>query len=203
MTSYPDIAFTPSVRAAQLANRSPLARMEPGPDGWGDAIALGSDEVAFIEARDGFFQATVSETGWPYVQFRGGPPGFVRAVGPSTIGYADLRGNRQYISVGNLAGDDRVALFFLDHVTPGRLKLYGRARTVTDLDDPQVAELAAYADRGTVERAVLIDAVATDWNCRQHITRRFTADEVRAAVAPLQARIAELEQQLASKGSGG
>lgn len=197
MSSYPAIAFTPSVRAAQRANHSPLARFEPGPDGWGDTVALGPDEVAFIEERDGFFQATVSQTGWPYVQFRGGPPGFVRAVGPSTIGYADLRGNRQYLSVGNLAGDDRVALFFLDHATPGRLKLYGRARVVTDLDDPHVAALAAFADRGTVERAVLVDVVATDWNCRQHITRRFTADEVRAAVAPLQARIAELESRLA------
>jgi predicted pyridoxine 5'-phosphate oxidase superfamily flavin-nucleotide-binding protein len=160
---------------------------------------LGPAEVAFIEARDGFYQATVSETGWPYVQYRGGPAGFVRAVSSTTIGYADLRGNRQYISVGNLAGNDRVALLFVDHATPARLKLFGRARLIEDTDEAHLDGLGAHADRGRIERAVLIDVVAATWNCPQHITRRFTADEVRVATAPLLERITQLEQQLAER----
>ena len=198
MTEYAAISYTPAVREAQRQNGSPLAHVPDGrhrePEDRPDV--LGEAERAFIEARDGFYQGTVSETGWPYIQHRGGPPGFVRAVSPTTIGYADLRGNRQYISVGNLAGDDRVAMLFIDHATPARLKLYGRARLVDDPDDPQVVALAAHADRGRVERAVLIDVIATDWNCPQHIARLFTADEVRAATARLLDRIADLERQL-------
>jgi predicted pyridoxine 5'-phosphate oxidase superfamily flavin-nucleotide-binding protein len=133
MATYPSVAYTDAVRAAQVRLGSPLGRRATDTDT--AAGGLGPDERAFVEARDGFYQATVSATGWPYVQYRGGPAGFVRAIDGRTIGYADLRGNRQYISVGNLAGDDRVALFFMDYATRSRLKIFGRARIVEDPDD--------------------------------------------------------------------
>jgi len=137
----------------------------------------------------------VSQTGWPYVQFRGGPPGFVHVLDSTRIGYADLRGNRQYISVGNLASDDRVALFFIDFATRRRLKLFGHA-SVSE-DGAVAAALARTADRGLVERAVIVDLVAGAWNCPQHITPRWTSEEIGLAVEPLRARIAELETELA------
>jgi predicted pyridoxine 5'-phosphate oxidase superfamily flavin-nucleotide-binding protein len=159
-----------------------------------EAFALNEADADFIAARDGFFQATTSETGWPYVQHRGGPPGFVQVLSPTRIGYADLRGNRQYVSAGNLARDDRVSLLFIDFATQRRLKLFGHADVVDDA--PTTAALARTADRGLAERAVIIELVAGAWNCRQHITPRWTREQVATAIEPLQARIAELEAQL-------
>jgi uncharacterized protein len=189
--SYGAIAYTPSVRDAQRRMGSPVAWSTEDAD---ETFVLGAAEAEFIGASDGFFQATVSQTGWPYVQYRGGPPGFVQVLGEARIGYADLRGNRQYISVGNLARDDRVALFLIDFATRRRLKLLGHAAVVED--GSTVELLSRTADRGRVERAVVIDLVAGAWNCPQHITPRWTADQVAAVVAPLQARIAELERRL-------
>ena len=191
MPSYGAIAYTPSVRDAQRRMGSPVAGSAEDAD---EPFVLGAAEAGFIGASDGFFQATVSETGWPYVQYRGGPPGFVQVLGEARIGYADLRGNRQYISVGNLARDDRVALFFIDFASQRRLKLFGHA--AIEEGTSTVELLARTADRGRAERAVVIDLVAGAWNCPQHITPRWTADQVAAVVAPLQARIAELEQEL-------
>lgn len=197
MTTYRSIAFTDAVRQTQRRLGSPLTRHESEPDP--SALGLiGPDERAFIEARDGFYQATVSETGWPYLQYRGGPAGFVRCLDDRTLGYADLRGNRQYISVGNLASDDRVALFFMDYANQARLKAFGRARLVEDPHDEHLQHLARFADRGLVERAVLIDIEASDWNCRQHITERWTRSEMDQAVQPLLDRIADLETQLST-----
>jgi len=191
MASYGSIAYTPGVRATQRRLRSPVAASAEDPSA---EFALGEAEAAFVQASDGFFQATVSETGWPYVQFRGGPPGFVHVLGPASIGYADLRGNRQYISVGNLASDDRVALLFIDFAARRRLKLYGRARVV---EDGAVVEVVrAGSDRGHVERAVLVDVVAASWNCPQHIPLRWSAEQVAAIVQPLRARVATLEAEL-------
>ncbi len=177
MATYGSIAYTPAVRTAQVRMGSPVARSA---EDAGAEFRLGPAEADFIEASDGFFQATTSETGWPYVQFRGGPPGFVQVLSAQRIGYADLRGNRQYISTGNLATDDRVALFFIDFATQQRLKLFGRATLVDD--GALVVRRATSADRGLVERAVVIDLVAADWNCRQHITPRWRADEIAAAL---------------------
>jgi predicted pyridoxine 5'-phosphate oxidase superfamily flavin-nucleotide-binding protein len=144
--------------------------------------------------------ATVGETGWPYIQHRGGPAGFVRVLDGSTIGFADFRGNRQYISVGNLAGYDRVSLFFMDYASKTRLKLLGRARVV-GADDPAVKEsLAVPGYRGLPERGLLIQVEAFDWNCSQHITPRFTLPEIETATAPLRARIEELEAALKARG---
>lgn len=168
------------------------------PDGPGDP--LGEREAEFIAARDSFYMATVGETGWPYVQHRGGPAGFVRVLDEKTLGFADFRGNRQYVSVGNLQGNDRVSLFFMDYAGKTRLKLLGRARTLAP-DDPVVAEkLAVPGYRGLPERGLLIDVEAFDWNCSQHITPRFTLPEIEAATAPLRTRIAELEAALAARG---
>jgi predicted pyridoxine 5'-phosphate oxidase superfamily flavin-nucleotide-binding protein len=197
MPSYGSIAYTLAVRDAQRRLGSPVARsLEDA----GEQIEIGPAEAELLSGSDGFFQASVSETGWPYVQFRGGPPGFVHVLGPTTIGYADLRGNRQYISVGNLSRDDRVALLFIDFAGRRRLKLYGHARVLED--DPLVDVLAATADRGRVERAVVVDVTAGAWNCPQHITQRWTAEQVAAIVEPLRTRIGELESELAGRGGG-
>jgi predicted pyridoxine 5'-phosphate oxidase superfamily flavin-nucleotide-binding protein len=193
MPTYGAIAYTPSVRAAQRRMGSPVALSTEDAD---EDFALSSAEAEFIATRDGFFQATTSETGWPYVQYRGGPPGFVQVLSPVSIGYANLRGNRQYVSAGNLSYDDRVALFFIDYATQRRFKAYGHARFIDD--GPVRAMLARTADRGRVEQGVIIDLVAGAWNCPQHITPRWTSDEIATAVEPLRTRIAELEAELAS-----
>ncbi len=162
--------------------------------------ALGEDERAFIEARDSFYLASVGSGGWPYVQHRGGPAGFLRVLDPRTLGFADLRGNRQLVSVGNVVGDDRVALFLMDYPARTRLKLLGRARVVDARDEPALADGVCPAPklRKLVERVFLIDVVAFDWNCPAYITPRFSEAEVHEATAPLRQRIAELEAQLAA-----
>ena len=190
---FAELAFTPAVRAIQesMGSRKAYAKAEGGPlhhDRLGDA------ERDFIAARDSIYLATVSETGWPYIQHRGGPPGFVRVLDEKTLGFADFRGNRQYITLGNLADNDRVALFFMDYPRQARLKLLGVARPVAIEDDPGLAaKLAIPGYSAKIERGFLISVEAFDWNCSQHITPRFTAAEVAAIVAPLQQRIRELE----------
>ncbi len=192
---YAEIAFTPSVKAVQESSgsRCSYAKMETRED---KNRFLTPREADFIAARDSFYMATTSETGWPYLQHRGGPPGFISILDKQTIGFADFRGNRQYISVGNLQKDDRVSLFFMDYPNKARLKLFGRAQFIGP-DDPSTLatlELPAYSAR--VERGVLIKVTAFDWNCPQHITQRFTAEDIEKATVPLHARIAELEAQL-------
>jgi predicted pyridoxine 5'-phosphate oxidase superfamily flavin-nucleotide-binding protein len=191
------IAFTPSVKQAQAANgsRAAYARREgelAEPD------RLTENEAAFIATRDSFYLATVSETGWPYVQHRGGPPGFVKLLGDRLLGIADYRGNRQYVTLGNLAYDSRAALFFMDYPRRARLKLYARVRRV-DLAQDQglAAALVDRAHRATVERGLLFDVEAFDWNCSQHITPRFTAEDIASGVRQLRERIAELEAEVA------
>lgn len=177
--AYSDLAFTPAVRAQQTAmgSRAAYAKMdEPGAD---RRDTLTGMEAAFIQERDGFYQASVSETGWPYVQFRGGPPGFLKVLDAHTLGYADFRGNRQYISVGNLQGNDRVSLILMDYAGQQRLKIMGRVRLVSAEDDPALmARLELPQYRARVERAVLISVAAFDWNCPQHITPRYTEAEL-------------------------
>ena len=198
---FAEIAFTPHVRAVQetQGSRRSYARMEGGPD-YNDQ--LGQAEAEFIIARDSFYMASVSETGWPYIQHRGGPKGFVKILGPSRIGFADFRGNRQYVSVGNLATDDRVSLFFMDYANQGRLKLLGRAHVIGLRDDPDILRQLQLPDyRATVERGVVIDVEAFDWNCPQHITQRFSLEDLRPGIERLQSRIEELEAKLAALGA--
>jgi uncharacterized protein len=190
---FAELAFTPAVRAAQesMGSRKAYAKAEGGPV---HHDRLGETEAAFIAARDSFYMASVSETGWPYIQHRGGPAGFIRVLDDRTLGFADFRGNRQYVSLGNLTGNDRVSLFFMDYPHQARLKLLGRARSVMPEDEPElIARLAIPDYPAKIERGFLIAVEAFDWNCSQHITPRFTATEVTAAISPLHERIRQLE----------
>lgn len=191
------IAFTDRVRALQdtHGSRGAYARMDEGPD---SNNRLGEREAAFIAARDSFYMASVSETGWPYVQHRGGPSGFLCVLDEKTLGFADFRGNRQYVSLGNVEGDNRVSLFLMDYANRARLKILGRVSVTEDAEVRARLTMANY--RAKVERAFLIHVEAFDWNCPQHITRRFAESEVVEAIAPLKARIAELEGRLEAMG---
>ncbi len=189
---FAEIAFTPNVKRMQELNgsRRSYARMEQRPD---SNDVLGPTEADFIAARDSFYMATVSETGWPYIQHRGGPPGFLRALDGKTIGFADFRGNRQYVSVGNLAHDDRVALILVDYPNRSRLKILGRARLIDVADHETLRRLSLPGYGAVVEGGFRITIEAFDWNCPQHITPRYTEVEIAPAIVALQARIAELE----------
>ena len=196
---FAEIAFTPAVKQVQerLGSRERNARIETQ---GASQDRLGPDEAAFIAERDSFFVATVGETGWPYIQRRGGPKGFLKVLDTHTLAFADYRGNRQYVSVGNLAGDDRVALILMDYATGQRLKVLGRAATVDTAEDAALLErLKDSGYRARVERGVVIRLEAFDWNCPQYITPRFTTEEIEADVEPLRARIRELEQQLGGR----
>ncbi len=163
-----------------------------------ESDALRDEEIEFIESRDSFYLATITENDWPYLQHRGGPRGFLRVLGPQQIGFADYGGNRQMISVGSLAVNDRVSLFLMDYPTRERLKLLGHARVLDAREHPDLVEKVAPpgGHAAKVERIFVIDVLSYDWNCPKFITPRFTAAEVETAVAPLKARIAELEAQL-------
>lgn len=198
--AFSDITFTEHVKAAQslYGSRAANQGFEQADDPRSELTAR---EMEFIAARDSFYQATVGDNGWPYVQHRGGPSGFIRVLDARTIGFADFRGNVQYISVGNLMGDERISLFLMDYANRRRLKIWGRARIVHEADDPALLsrlEVASY--RARVERGILIRVEAWDWNCPQHITPRFTETEIeqrmealRAENAGLKARLAELQ----------
>jgi predicted pyridoxine 5'-phosphate oxidase superfamily flavin-nucleotide-binding protein len=191
--AFAEIAFTPAVRAAQTRQGSAAAYdrfLAPEAD---PANLLGPEEAEFVAARDGFYQATVSETGWPYVQFRGGPPGFLKVLDARTIAYADFRGNRQYVSTGNLAGDDRISMILMDYPNRRRLKVLGRARLVDAADDPDlVVGLHVEGYKARPERAVVITIEGLDWNCPQHIPVRLTREELEPHLAPLKEQLARL-----------
>jgi predicted pyridoxine 5'-phosphate oxidase superfamily flavin-nucleotide-binding protein len=196
--AFAAITFTPSVKAAQIRYGSRRANegFERAEDPRNE---LTSREAEFIEERDGFYQASVGETGWPYVQFRGGPRGFLKVLDERTIGYADFRGNIQYISAGNIAADGRVALILMDYANRRRLKVWGRARLVHAEEDPiLLARLEVPTYRARVERAVIMTVEAFDWNCPQHITRRFTEAEITELTAPLAQEIERLAAENAA-----
>ncbi len=176
---FADITFTESVKAVQdqYGSRAQNERLHQN---FGPNDQLTSREIDFITHRDTFYLATVSETGWPYVQHRGGPPGFLKVLGANQLAYADFRGNTQLISVGNLSKDDRFSLILMDYPNRRRLKLLGHmrvedARTVSPDVVAQI-ELSDY--RAIVERVAFIDVIAFDWNCPQHITQRYTETEI-------------------------
>jgi predicted pyridoxine 5'-phosphate oxidase superfamily flavin-nucleotide-binding protein len=189
-----DIASTPSVRAAQEANGS--RELWQRFDGDRASARFTENEIAFIEARDSFYMASVSESGWPYVQHRGGPAGFLKVLDERTFGFADFRGNRQYISLGNISADDRVALILMDYPNRTRLKILAHmeARELDAAAD-LASRLAVPGYRGKPERAFLLHLETFDWNCPQHITPRFTMAEIETAISPLRTRIAALEAE--------
>ncbi len=159
---------------------------------------LREQEIDFIETRDSFYMATVTENGWPYIQHRGGPLGFVRVLGPRRIGFADYGGNRQMISVGSLSKQDRVALFMMDYPQRARVKILGHAKVFDAREHPELVEQVTPpgGHAAKVERIFIIEILSYDWNCPKFITPRFTLAEVSESVAPLKARIAELEEKL-------
>lgn len=191
---YLETYFTPEVLAAQ---QQYFGRSQPSPPQT-ERDPLTAEEAEFIARRDSFYLATVTSNGWPYVQHRGGRPGFLKVIGPTSLAFADYKGNRQMLSTGNLAASDRVALFLMDYPRKERLKILGHARVEDARAHPDlVSQLADEPDRKLVERIFLIDVVSFDWNCPKYITPRFTEEEVREAVEPLKRRIAELEAELA------
>jgi predicted pyridoxine 5'-phosphate oxidase superfamily flavin-nucleotide-binding protein len=188
--------LTPSVRAAQ---QRWYGREYP-PQGQGAADALGPDELEFVRARDSFYLATVTEDGWPYVQHRGGPPGFLVPLSPRELVFADYGGNRQLISIGSVAKEPRVCLFLIDYPERTRLKVLGTAEVLDARDAPDlVAAATPPGGHGAApERVVRIAVRAFDWNCPKFIAERYTKAEVDAVLAPLRARVAELEAALAA-----
>jgi predicted pyridoxine 5'-phosphate oxidase superfamily flavin-nucleotide-binding protein len=193
---FAELAFTPLVKEQQQqhGSRHLYERGEHSPD---LVDRLGPDEQAFIRARDGFHMASVSETGWPYIQFRGGSPGFLRVVDDQTLGFADLRGNRQYISTANLQHDDRVALFLMDYPTQSRLKILGRAKIHEGDAEAEalIEKLRIPEEKTPPERAILIRVEGFDWNCPQHITPRYTEAELTEILAPIRLRLETLEAE--------
>jgi len=195
---FAEIAFTPAVQEQQEAygSRASYTRVLEG-EPFNDRLS--PNETEFIAARDGFYLASVSETGWPYVQFRGGAPGFLRVLDERTLGWADFRGNRQYVSVGNAAGNDRGAMILMDYANRRRLKILGRVEIrKVSADADLAARLAVPGYEAVVERAALVHVAGFDWNCPQHITPRFTLNEVEQTTQSLRERVAELEARLAS-----
>jgi uncharacterized protein len=189
-----DIASTPGVRAAQEANGSGEYWANFHGDRTFDRFTPA--ETAFIGERDSVYMATVSESGWPYVQHRGGPPGFIRILDEKTLAIPDFRGNRQYISTGNLTTNDRAALFLMDYPNRRRLKLYAHVEARDLASDPELAaELALPGYRARVDRGLVIHLEAFDWNCPQHIVPRFSEAELTPALAPLRARLEALEAE--------
>jgi predicted pyridoxine 5'-phosphate oxidase superfamily flavin-nucleotide-binding protein len=194
LSASSDVAFTPAVKAIQTrrGSRRNYARMEER-GGFKTAI---SDELAeFIAAQRSFFIATANLEGQPYVQHRGGPPGFLRVLDNHTLAFADYAGNRQYISLGNLADNPRAQLFLIDYAERRRVKIWGTARVV-DSDATLLAKLMPEGYRARPEQAIVFDVSAWDANCPQHIPRRFEAEDVEAALQQRDQRIAELEAEL-------
>lgn len=191
--AYAQIAFTSNVRAEQRRSGSAATYVRVLSPERLDGAHLTAKEADFLTERDGFFQATVSETGWPYVQFRGGVPGFLKVIDAQTIGYADYRGNRQFISLGNLGQDDRISIIAVDYAHQKRLKLFGHAQATEDRD---VVSLLQGSDGPKAERGIVIHIDAFDWNCPKHIPVRLTDVERDCELARLHARIKALESRL-------
>jgi uncharacterized protein len=185
------IAFTPAVKAMQekMGSRETYERFVAT---GADNNSIDSDLVEFIASMDGFYLGTVTANGYPYIQFRGGKPGFLKVLTDRTLGFADFRGNVQYISVGNLSENDRAFLFLMDYRHRRRLKIIGRAQIVEDI---QILDRVRDPDYpATVERAIVFEIEGWDWNCPQHIPVRYSAADVEA----MQVRIRELENMLAA-----
>jgi len=192
---YAAIAFTEEVKRVQeeQSSRAGYAGMEQGKNFY---HLLSEREASFIEARDSFYMASVSETDWPYVQHRGGPVGFMRVLDEKTIGFADFSGNRQYISTGNFRKNDRVAIIFMDYANRTRMKLLGRVSLISEDDAETLARLEVLDYRASVERGLLIHVDAFDWNCPQHITPRYTDAQFQEILEPLESENRELKSEL-------
>jgi len=196
---FSEITFTESVREVQreMGSRAGYAVMDGGDD---YNHRLGEQEAEFIAARDSFYMASVGETGWPYLQHRGGPAGFMRVLDEKTIGFADFSGNRQYVSTGNFRKDNRVSLFFMDYPNRTRLKLLGKIREISLDQEQLLATLEVNDYRARVERGFIIDVEGFDWNCPQHITPRYTESYIDQLITPLIAENRQLKLQQSEEG---
>ncbi len=192
-TPISDIAFTPAVKAIQdrKGSRNSYVRMEQK-GGWRDHVT--DDLAAFIKERDSFYLATASADGQPYIQYRGGPKGFLKVLDQHTLAFADFTGNRQYISSGNLTENDKAYIFLMDYPNRRRIKIWGQARVVED-DQALLDRLSDDGYKGRPEQAMVFEITAWDVNCPQHITPRFTEAEIDGTTVALKARIAELETE--------
>jgi uncharacterized protein len=192
--SFGSLVFTPVVKALQerYGSRQQYARLEQTA---GDAPArLGPDEIEYLAGRDTFYMASIGETGWPYIQHRGGPKGFLKVIDDRTIAFADFRGNRQYVSTGNLMTNDRVALILVDYPRQLRLKILGHAEILEgDAAKDWISKVRDPGYKATVERVFVIHVEAFDWNCQQHITARFTEEEIQQALEPFETQMQKLE----------
>ncbi len=189
-TKYLDLTFTDAVCQAQKRYYGSAGKIGGAPD----RDPLGQAEAEFIVTRDSFYLGSISESGWPYIQHRGGPPGFLRVLDETTLAFADYSGNRQLLTTGNVSVNDRVALFLMDYKNRDRLKILGHARIedakvhseiVTTIADPKM--------QAAVERLVFIDVVSFDWNCPKYIAPRYSLEEVEELTGPLKRKIVELE----------
>lgn len=210
MPYFGSLVFTPLVKALQerYGSRQQYARLEKS---MSSPARLGTDEVAYIADRDTFYMATLGATGWPYVQHRGGPKGFLKVIDESTVAFADFRGNKQYISTGNLMTDNRVALILMDYPRQLRLKILGRVEIFEGERAKEWLQKTRDPEyKAVTERVFVIRVDAFDWNCRQHITPRYTADEIREVIVPFETRMKELQldnerlrQELSRVATGG
>lgn len=198
-TKYLDLMFTDSVGQAQKQYYGRAVTIAGAPE----RDSLGQAEAEFIADRDSFYLGSISETGWPYIQHRGGPRGFLRVVNETTLAFADYKGNRQLLTTGNVSANDRVALFLMDYQNRARLKILGHARVEDARAHSElVARLADPKMQSVVERLVFIDVVSFDWNCPKYITPRYSLEEVEELAGSLRARIAELESELRTVRAG-
>lgn len=196
---YLELAMTDAVHRAQMQYYGRAVNIPGTPE----RDPLGQDEAEFIAERDSFYLGSISETGWPYIQHRGGPKGFLRVVNETTLAFADYKGNRQLLTTGNVSVNDRVALFLMDYPNRARLKILGHARVEDARAHPElVSQLADQTMQSSVERLVFIDVISFDWNCPKYITPRYSIEEVEEFAGSLRARIAELESELRAARSG-
>jgi hypothetical protein len=193
--SFGSLVFTPVIKALQerYGSRRQYARREASafaPDG------LGPQEMEFLAGRDSFYMASTGATGWPYVQHRGGPKGFLKAIDEHTVAFADFRGNKQFVSTGNLMTDDRVALIFVDYPRQARLKILGHVKILEGAEaEGWTAKLRNADYDAVIERVFVIHVDTFDWNCPQHITPRYTQEEIRGALQPIEQHMHELERE--------
>jgi uncharacterized protein len=193
--NFASLAFTEEVKSLQVkhGSRTSYERMEER----NVVDGLTENEVDFIRHRDSFYMASIGENGFPYIQHRGGPKGFIKVMDANAIGFVDFSGNKQYITVGNLATNKNVSLFMMDYPARARLKLYARAEIVELSARPDLLKALSVADyQAKPERMMLLHVEAYDWNCPQHITPRYTEEEIEEALTPQRAYIQKLEQEL-------
>jgi predicted pyridoxine 5'-phosphate oxidase superfamily flavin-nucleotide-binding protein len=198
-TKYLDLTFTDAVRRAQEEYYGRAGHISGAPE----RDPLGQDEAEFIAARDSFYLGSISETGWPYVQHRGGPQGFLRVVNELTLTFADYKGNRQLLTTGNVSVNDRITLFLMDYPNRTRLKILGHAHVEDARAHPElVAQLGDPKMQSSEERLVFIYVDSFDWNCPKYITPRYSIEEVEELAGSLRTRIAELESELRATRAG-